>query len=219
MKFVEEYVPTIVIDNFFETPSLVINLAKQQKYWRCYDHPNKGNWPGKRSELLDSVDPVLHEIICRKVTSYLPAFVGFDIADIAFHVCDGNNKRGWIHSDPPHLGVGMVIYLNDGVVPNRGTTIYDVPPNFSGQGFEEEFKKQLLAQDDEESAAAYEKYKDECNSMYQTSISIESRYNRCLIFDGRKFHGGMDFYGNDVNDARLTIVGFFHGITHDLVNI
>ena len=52
MKFVEEYVPTIVIDNFFETPSLVINLAKQQKYWRCYDHPNKGNWLEKGQNFL-----------------------------------------------------------------------------------------------------------------------------------------------------------------------
>ena len=112
----------------------------------------------------------------------------------------------------------MVIYLNDGVVPNRGTTIYDVPPHFKGQGFEDEFKKQLLAQDDAESAAAYDTYREECNAMYQTSISVESRYNRCLLFDGRKFHGGMDFFGNDVQDSRLTIVGFFHGIADDLIN-
>ena len=109
----------------------------------------------------------------------------------------------------------MVIYLNDGRVADRGTTIYDVPPDFAGQGFEEEFKKQLLAQDDEEAAGAYEKYKEECNEMYQASISVESRYNRCLIFDGRKYHGGMDFFGNDVHDSRLTIVGFFHGIATD----
>ena len=45
----EETIPTVVVDNFFETPSLVAQYALQQQYFKCTEHPAGGTWPGKRT--------------------------------------------------------------------------------------------------------------------------------------------------------------------------
>jgi hypothetical protein len=210
-NYAEELVPTTVVDNFFETPSLVRNLALHQDYWKCTEHPNGGNWPGKRTRYINEIDPVFHEIVCKKLIRYLPHHVAFEIADMTFHISDAINSPGWIHTDPPHLGIGAVIYLNEGIKQSTGTCLYDVPSGFNGQGYEEEFQRQLALQGTPE-ATEFEKYKEECNSMFQPSVTVEARYNRCVIFDGRKYHGGMNFYGSNVDDARLTIVFFGRGI-------
>lgn len=211
-NYAEELIPTIVVDNFFETPSLVVNMAQQLEYWRCTDHPNGGNWPGKRSDFINHLDPIFHEIVCKKLIRYLPHHQGFDIADMAFHVSDGSTKSGWVHSDPPHLGIGAVIYLNKEFRQGAGTTIYDVPVGYNGQAYEREFKAQLQCQDDPEAVVKFEEFKKQCNSDFKPSVSVEARYNRAIIFDGRKYHGGMDFFGNDASDGRLTIVFFGRGI-------
>lgn len=210
-NYAEEFVPTTVIDNFFETPSLVRAFAQQQEYFLCTDHPRGGNWPGKRCELLNEIDPVFHEIVCKKLIRYLPHHQAFEIADMTFHYCDEPNSPGWIHTDPPHLGIGAVIYLNQGIRSGTGTCLYDVPPGFNGQGYEEEFQQQLALQGTPE-AAKFEKYKEDCNGVFRPSVTVEARYNRCILFDGRKYHGGMNFFGNDVTDARLTLVFFGRGI-------
>lgn len=211
-NYAEELVPTTVVDNFFETPSLVVNMAQQLEYWRCTEHPKGGNWPGKRSGFINEIDPIFHEIVCKKLVRYLPHHRAFDIADMAFHVSDSSTKRGWVHSDPPHLGIGAVIYLNKEFRQNAGTTIYDVPVGYSGQMFEDEFKGQLANQDDPTKVAEFEKFQEQCNKDFKPSVTVEARYNRAIIFDGRKYHGGMDFFGNDASDGRLTIVFFGRGI-------
>ena len=102
-NYAEEFVPTTVIDNFFETPSLVRAFAQQQEYFLCTDHPRGGNWPGKRCNLLNEIDPVFHEIVCKKLIRYLPHHQAFDIADMTFHICDGPNSPGWKKSSNNNL--------------------------------------------------------------------------------------------------------------------
>ena len=146
----EETIPTVVIDNFFETPSMIANYAREQQYFKCTEHPSGGTWPGKRTPLLDKLDKQLHQKICSKLVRYLPHHIGFDIADMTFHISTAETGKGWIHTDPPHLGIGVVIYLNQGYRQNSGTALYDVPKGYSGQMYESEFKNQMAADTQEE---------------------------------------------------------------------
>ena len=206
-----EVVPTTIIDRFFETPSLVRKYAQSLEYYPCTEHPNRGYWPGKRTKLLQDLDPVLHEIICRKIIRYLPSYRAFEIADAAFHISTGECGSGWIHTDDDHLGIGGVIYLNPDMTEDSGTTIYDVPAGAEMQGYEEEFHKAMEAQGTE-AIANFDKYKEQCNSYFNESIKVQARYNRAILFDGRKYHGGQNFYGSTSDDARLTLVFFGRGI-------
>ena len=44
--------PLTVVDNFFETPTLVRNFALQQEFFKG----DRGNWPGIRTKFLDELD-------------------------------------------------------------------------------------------------------------------------------------------------------------------
>ena len=96
----EEIVPTIVVDNFFETPSLVYANAQQQEYFTCTEHPNRGYWPGKRSRLINDTDPIFHEIICSKIIKYIPAFTHLHIARLRPAVWFSTNLRNPHHLAP-----------------------------------------------------------------------------------------------------------------------
>ena len=207
----EETIPTVVIDNFFETPSMIANYAREQQYFKCTEHPSGGTWPGKRTPLLDKLDKQLHQKICSKLVRYLPHHIGFDIADMTFHISTAETGKGWIHTDPPHLGIGVVIYLNQGYRQNSGTALYDVPKGYSGQMYESEFKNQMAA-DSQEERASYADMQQKCNEDFRVSVNVEERYNRCVIFDGRKYHGAVGLYGDTPEDARLTLVCFLKGV-------
>jgi len=206
-----EVIPTVIIDRFFETPSLVRAYAQTLKFYKCTDHPNRGHWPGKRTDLMHKLDPVFHEIVCRKLIKYLPNYRAFEIADLTFHISTGESGSGWIHTDDDHLGIGGVIYLNEGLKEDTGTSIYDIPAGAEMQGYEEEFHKAMEAQGTSD-VSIFDKYKEECNSYFNESIKVQARYNRAIIFDGRKYHGGQNFYGSTSDDARLTLVFFGRGI-------
>lgn len=77
--------------------------------------------------------------------------------------------------------------------------------------YENEFKSQMAAETQEE-RDSYADMQQKCNEDFRVSINVEERYNRCIIFDGRKYHGAVGLYGNDPQDARLTLVGFFRGV-------
>ena len=48
----------------------------------------------------------------------------------------------------------------------------------------------------------------DCNKHFTPNTSVEARFNRCIIFDGRKYHSGGDYFGNDITTGRLTLVFF-----------
>ena len=52
----------------------------------------------------------------------------------------------------------------------------------------------------------------ECNKHFTPNTSVEARFNRCIIFDGRKYHSGGDYFGNDITTGRLTLVFFGRSI-------
>ena len=79
-------------------------------------------------------------------------------------------------------------------------------------------RRPVTAEDDKameaqgtEGIRVFDKCKEQCNSYFNESIKVQARYNRCIIFDGRKYHGGQNFYGTNSSDARLTIVFFGQG--------
>ena len=48
--------PTIIIDNFFETPNQVREWGLSLNFYKG----NRGNWPGYRTDLIHMVDDKFH---------------------------------------------------------------------------------------------------------------------------------------------------------------
>ena len=201
-------IPTIVIDNFFETPSVIRQWALSLDYFPCKDHPAGGNWPGVRAApLMHHIDYEFHQRLASKLIQYVPGKSHFETLDVTFHVCTEEYESGWIHRDDDDFGIGGLIYLNPENPQGCGTSLYDVPHNDDSINYEDEFKSNVHT-DDPELRSKLNSHKDECNKHFIANTTIEARYNRCIIFDGRKYHSGGKFFGKDINDGRLTLLFF-----------
>ena len=71
----------------------------------------------------------------------------------------------------------------------------------------EEFKSNVTT-DDIELRKRLNKLRLDCNKHFIPNTSVEARFNRCIIFDGRKYHSGGNYFGTDINTGRLTLVFF-----------
>jgi hypothetical protein len=194
--------PTIVIDNFFETPNQVREWALSLNFYKG----NRGNWPGYRTDLVHLLDENFHELVCRKIIKHT-SFNNFKQFDISFSLCNESWESGWIHTDPKEFNVVGLVYLSPNPPTDKeyGTIIYDTPTNYMPTN--ELFVDDVNQEDPNKRQTAARLTH---NSNFTASQTIENRFNRCLIFDARQWHSGGNFFGSPDNkrEQRLTMVFF-----------
>ena len=196
--------PTVIIDEFFETPNQIREWALSLEYYKG----DRGNWPGYRTDLLHEIDSQFHALICRKVIKHTK-FNYFSQFDASFSLCSEDWESGWVHNDPLRFNVVGVIYLNPVVPPGQyGTIIYDPPSNYFNDGVPDEIFSSDVNEEDVKKRQTKERL--EHNSHFTPSQIVENRYNRCIIFDARQWHSAGNFFGSSdkKEDQRLTIVFF-----------
>ena len=150
---------------------------------------------------------MLHQRLASKLIEYIPGKTYFDQLDVTFHICTEDYESGWIHRDADDFGVGGIIYLNEECPQGAGTSIYDVPSNDDSINYTEEFQTNVNT-DDPDLRKSLNKHRLECNKHFTSNTTVEARFNRCIIFDGRKYHSGGKFFGTDNQTGRLTLVFF-----------
>jgi len=198
--------PITVVDDFFEYPDAVREFALQQEY--LPDPENK--WPGKRSKSLHELNRTLFNSVINKSLSL---FYNLDKTNILwnanahFQKVNSKYQEGWIHIDD-NICTG-IIYLSKSK--NKcGTTIYKpIDPvsasiknidkkieSFSNTDLLEENKNYLL----------------DNNKQFRPTVTIQEEYNRLVLFDGHLLHSANEFYGDEDDSARLTLVFFIRQI-------
>ena len=55
--------PITIVDDFFEDPDAIVEMANELKYYT----PNTGNWPGTRTKNLHIDEPRLHMYFTQKL--------------------------------------------------------------------------------------------------------------------------------------------------------
>jgi hypothetical protein len=194
--------PTIIIDNFFETPNQVREWGLSLNFYKG----DRGNWPGYRTDLIHMVDDKFHSLLCQKIIKHT-SYNYFKQFDASFALCDETWESGWVHTDPMDFNVVGLIYLspNPPKLIHCGTTIYDAPGDYvSGDSvFITDVNEEDPTKRQSESRLKH-------NSHFTPNQIIENRYNRCIIFDARQWHSAGEFFGHpdDKHDQRLTIVFF-----------
>lgn len=203
------FLPTIVIDDFYEAPSIWRDFAIKQEYFKG----NRGSWPGLRTELLHTLNPELFNVVYRKLLSVLKeyGFSEFLELQVAFQSIDETYGRGWVHDDDPKLNVAGLVYLNKTASKGCGTTLYDDQTDFNGETYTKIFMEDVLESSPEQ-RELHAKYRDEQISHFTPNLVIENKYNRCIIFDPRNWHSADNFFGTTKEDARLTQVFFIRAI-------
>lgn len=197
-------VPLIVIDNFFETPTLVRQFALQQEYFKG----DRGNWPGVRTKFIDELDNPFFHTLCSKLIHYIPGANSFSLVQSTFQLIDETYGNGWVHNDDPKFNVAGLVYLNPEISSqNTGTTLYDTRCDVNSEEYTKMFMSEVNS-DDTNKRTEFEKYRNDHRSSWTPNAVIENRFNRCILFNSEIWHSADNFFGKDKETARLTLVFF-----------
>ena len=76
------FIPTVIVDNFFESPSLWRHFALSQEFYKG----ERGTWPGIRTAMLKDLSTELYEILEFKLLQQLPQFKRFSKIESTFQL-------------------------------------------------------------------------------------------------------------------------------------
>jgi hypothetical protein len=194
--------PITVVDDFFEYPDAVREFALQQEY--LPDPNNK--WPGKRSKPLHELNLALFSNTVNKVFSLFFNLNKTKISwntNVCFQKVNSKYQEGWVHTDE-NICTG-IIYLSKSE--NKcGTTIYRPidPINASIKNAD----KKIESFNNTDLIPNTNDFRLENNKQFRSTVTIQEEYNRLVLFDGHLLHSANEFYGDEDDSARLTLVFF-----------
>jgi|TARA_B100001093_G_scaffold12463_1_gene11533 hypothetical protein len=188
--------PVTIVDNFFEDPDGIVEMAESMKYYT----PTTGNWPGTRTKNLHVEDPrffnyfgqKLHFIFYETVPEYWNLQCHFQLID---PFCDdkySKRNRGWVHKDID-TWFGGVVYLQKNPEPDTGTSVYKVKRGYSHQFANEIEKKEQLYRSEGISDEEYEPAYDAMINQFEETVSVANVYNRFVLFNSTTHHGVQTF--------------------------
>ena len=176
----------IVIDNFYENPLEVREFALSQEFHRDQNH-----YPGNRSKSF------ANEQIRLKFDKYVSPFTGqitsfntsrdYRNVNGAFQYTTSKD-RSWIHRDSD-TEWAAVIYLTPDAPLSSGTGFY-IPKS------QDTIRKPY-------DITAYDITK------WDLVDRIGNVFNRLILFNSKRYHSSMDYFGNSPQDGRLFQVFFF----------
>jgi len=200
-------IPVTVLDNFFDNPDAVRELALQQEF-----KPSEyGLWPGKRTKQLHEISHSLHDTVCNRLFSLFYNFKTEGIrwkVEGSFQKVDKSYNTGWVHADTDQSILSGIIYLTPNADIKSGTSIYRQKPSDPFARIKHVDAKAANYKN-EISNTDIEKYRLENNAQFEETIKVGNVYNRLLAFDSHMLHAAQDFFGDESEDnERLTLVLF-----------
>lgn len=189
-------VSLLIVDDFYVDPDFVRNYALSQ------DFEVTGNYPGRRTKpflnfsIKDTVQKIINdaggEIIDWNTTIYNGSFQFATSRD-----------RSWIHADQTTTWAG-VCYLTPNAPVTAGTALFkhkatgffSTPLNADGS-----YNLDLLAEINKDSQDF---------TKWEMTDRVANVYNRLVLYRGDHFHCSMDYFGQNLQDARLFQTFFFN---------
>jgi hypothetical protein len=197
-------IPVTIQDNFLKNP----NQIRDYGLTLSFESDKKGQWAGKRSPSLHSVNFELFNLINLKVLSLfydVENIRSFD-ADTIFQKASTQYNQSWIHQDNSILS--YVLYLTPNPNINSGTSIYQIKDASN-------FKKHLHVDKRQDSFVINkeldDKFRLENNNQYVETIRIGNVYNRLVVFYGPESHASTTY--DILDDDRLILLGFIHHVS------
>jgi len=173
----------IVIDDFYSNPHEVRDHALSQ------DFHVEGNYPGKRTNSFLSSE------IKKAIQYYLPELVkdwnDYDTTSYsgAYQICT-SRERTWIHTDSYNNWAG-VLYLTPDAPVSGGTAFY-----------------KHRASNDVYTVEGDHGYDSQDYTKWEQVDFVGNVFNRLVLFNSKRYHASVDYFGKDLNDGRLIQVFF-----------
>ena len=208
--------PTTCVDNFFDNPNAVRELA----YSLDRAPAKNGEWPGSRTEPLHIVAPEYHNFFSTKLFSLFYDFscqkVDWDIGTyFQFLEPYSQNKLanvGWVHKDDAFTLAG-VIYLNENQQLDSGTSLF-TPKKLGALPIHDNEKHNFYKRESNITEDEYIKKLQENNNLFTETITISNVYNRMICYDANNYHKANGFT-SETGEPRLTQVFFVRKVVSD----
>ncbi len=197
--------PVTVVKNFYQNPDEIRNFALKQKF--TYRHELDGIdyvFPGSRTKDLFEIAPDLYKSLCNKLISL------FHVPDhdimrwaitTSFQLVEEKYQTGLIHQDKNTIFAG-VIYLTPDAPLNSGTSLFQKNKKFDEVRFQDGLKL------NDERFINNEPIDFSYHDMFDEIVRVNNVYNTMIVFEGDIPHCANKFFGDDLNNSRLTQVFF-----------
>ena len=193
--------PIKVVDDFFESPLLWRHFSLKQQYTT----DEKATWPGVRSQPLNELNMNLFSSLASKLLQHVHDKTFFSFLKVNFASVDGSYNLGWMHNDEPMYNFASVIFLNPEPPKGSGLGFYTQVAD-ANQNYNQQFFEELKA--DPKDRAKFIAHKEEQRSFYKQNMYVENVFNRCVMFPPHMWHSAEKYFGNNIDDSRLTITIF-----------
>jgi len=190
----------IVVDNFYN------NAQNTREYILTQEFSVKGNYPGRRT--ISYANEHLKSIIQEYVRPFGGNITEFPIPDKninsdkkdiyngAFQYTTAHD-RSWIHTDSWNNWAG-VLYLTPDAPLSAGTAFY----RFKNGEYSEEDVKILNTKEETDKSS-------QDLTKWELVDRVGNVFNRLILFNSKRFHMSMDYFGNNKENGRLFQVFFF----------
>ena len=198
-----------IVDDFYPNPDEIRHKALELEFKDGQTKGKKVNHPGARA-----FNPWYDNMIYLRnrwetITNKKAVEFKYGWSNGAFNI--GYKKQhlfNWVHGDhtedrsKEHMFWAAVIYLT----PN--------PMGCTGTVFLEHKRTKVIRQYENDAPATGESFKQFIGSKaeqdWKPHITVENRYNRCLVYDGTLFHAPrLSSFGHNKETGRLTQLGFW----------
>jgi len=178
----------IIVDSFYNNAKEVRDFILKQEF------KVTGNYPGRRTKSYATEH--LKEIIQKYIQPFGGKITDFPLEEDAYNGSfqyTTSRDRSWIHVDS-YNNWGGVLYLTPDAPLSSGTGFY-------------KFKDGSMYQHTEH-APETGKYSQDF-TKWELVDHVGNVFNRLVLFNSKRFHVSMDYFGTDVQDGRLFQVFFF----------
>ena len=180
----------IVIDNFYKNP-----YAIRDKILKKAEFNVKGNYPGHRTDCLlewdefSNIKERFENIIGKKI-KYWPKGYNASFQYVT------EDMHSWIHRDLTEWSA--VIYMTPDAPYDAGTNTY--------------IHKELKIEKDSEGTSEQIKKLNDDSRTYENWYMVDSignKFNRCILFKGKRSHQSGTYFGTNKENGRLFQTYFF----------
>ena len=187
----------VVIDNFYNNPMQTRNFILTQEFGV------RGNYPGQRT--ISYATTELKHIIQRNVLAFGGKITDFPIPtpENADKIYNGSfqfttsRDRSWVHTDG-YNNWGGVLYLTPDAPLSSGTAFY-------------QFDDGSMGEDDQkvmDNKAQTDTFSQDMTKWKKVD-QVGNVFNRLILFNAKRFHMSMDYFGDTKENGRLFQVFFF----------
>ena len=189
----------IVIDNFYNNP------IETRNYILTQDFTVRGNYPGQRTKsyATQNLKDIIQEYILPfggKITEFpMPDESNMNNNDIyngAFQYTTSRD-RSWVHIDGHNNWAG-VLYMTPNAPLSSGTAFYKFHDGTTCE------KDQKIMNNKTETDISSQDL-----TKWSQVDKVGNVFNRLILFDSKRFHMSMDYFGDSKENGRLFQVFFF----------